>query len=443
MNLTSLHVERAVIGACLLRPGSMDQAQALGLTEQAFSDGGLRLVWAAAREIVAEGGQADELSVCTRLEQAGTLGQAGGFPAVSALTAEASLESTTGQAVRSLLDLQLRRGLIEAGTVARRAATDGALSASEALGQAQGALASLEDGQPATTEYTMGEAVSLAYEEAREASQADAPPGMPIRLVDLQSRLGGIRPGRLYILAARPRMGKTALAGELSEHVAAQGRWVRYQSLEMGAAELGQRRLARQARVSVERLERGTLRAGDYQPLLQAVEADERLPYIVDDQSGITLSTISARARAQKRRQGLDLLVVDYLQLLRPEDTRASREQQVSAMARGLKVLAKDLNCAVLALAQLNRKCESREDKRPVLSDLRESGGIEQDADVVMMLHRESVYQPESRLWDGLAEVIVRKARQGTEGTARVAWRGELQRFEDLAADEWPSVGGE
>ena len=255
--------------------------------------------------------------------------------------------------------------------------------------------------------------------------------GLTTGFSDLNKLTNGFQPTELVILAARPSMGKTALVCNIAESVAATGESVILFSLEQSKLELAERLLCIRARVNGHRLRAGELDEIEQDALMRASQELSEFPIWIDDAPGRTMAQIGAICRRLKRRSGLKLVIIDYLQLIEPEDKRAPREQQIALISRRLKFLAKEIEAPVIALAQLNRGVELREDKRPRLADLRESGSIEQDADLVAFLHRPAVYDPEDR--PGEADVIVAKNRNGPTGNCTLAWLDKTMRFGDLS----------
>jgi len=314
--------------------------------------------------------------------------------------------------------------------------------------------------------------LSVAIEKAEKAVNSDGHiSGVSTGLTGLNALLGGLHPSDLLILAGRPGMGKTALATNIAFHAAATTQTgeepvpVAFFSLEMSADQLGVRILAERSNVDSEAIRRGTMDSRQFVDLVETSGLIDRTPFFIDDSPALSVSQLASRARRLKRTSGLGLVVVDYLQLLqaqlgsRPEN----RVQEISNISRSLKALAKELDVPVLALSQLSRAVEQREDKRPNLSDLRESGSIEQDADVVMFVYREEYYlgkgEPEIKdnetqekfnlryeMWqerlqkaNGTAEVIIAKQRHGPTGVVNVGFEGRLTKFSDLAeADHLP-----
>lgn len=280
----------------------------------------------------------------------------------------------------------------------------------------------------------------LVDEEMRTIEERAAVPGditgVPTGFVDLDRMLAGLHPSDLLVLAARPAMGKTAFALNIGLHAARKSNvGVGIFSLEMSRQQLATRMLCGEARVDASRVRSGQLDAEDWRRLGEAAEQLHRLPIFIDDTPGLTIAQLRSKARRLRTEcPELGLVVVDYLQLMSGTGgTRESRENAVSAISRGLKILAKDLGVPVLALSQLNRSLESRTDKRPMPSDLRESGAIEQDADVILFIYRDEVYNDDSPD-KGLAEIIVAKQRNGPIGRVKLAFLGQFTLFQNYAS---------
>jgi replicative DNA helicase len=273
--------------------------------------------------------------------------------------------------------------------------------------------------------------------EARYGDDSDLI-GIPTGYTDLDRVLHGLQPENLVILAARPGMGKTALSLGIARNVATQtGRPVVFFSMEMGTLELTKRILAMEARVDATRLWTAKLSEPDWGKISHAVGRLAEAQLYIDDNPHCTVMEMRAKARRLRARFGdLGLVIVDYIQLMQSSSTRRAenRQVEVSEISRGLKILARELGCPVIALSQLNRQLEYRQDKRPMLADLRESGGLEQDADVVMFIYRDEVYNPDSDD-RGKAEVIIAKHRNGPTGKAELAFLPQRAEFENMARD--------
>ena len=316
---------------------------------------------------------------------------------------------------------------------------------------------------------SFAEALHGAVTMAAEAHSRDGGlAGLSTGLIDLDSKIGGLHPSDLVVIAARPSMGKSSLAANIGFDVARNYAWepqpdgskktvrggvVAFFSLEMSADQLAMRMLAEVSGVSGDRLRKGEIDASEFGRVRDAALEIQDAPFYIDDTGGITLAKLAARARRLKRTVGLDLLIVDYLQLITMglASRQENRVQEVSAITQGLKALAKELAIPVIALAQLSRQVENREDKKPQLADLRESGSIEQDADMVMFIYRESYYlsrlepregSEEHFKWQeqmdqvkGLAEIIIGKQRHGPIGTVKLSFNEDLTKFGNLARD--------
>lgn len=288
---------------------------------------------------------------------------------------------------------------------------------------------------------TQWQQLSLVLDESAErvdaaAAQGERRSGHTTGFIELDKKLSGFHKTDLVILAARPGMGKTALALNLALNVAIhEGLAVGVFSLEMSADQLGDRLICAYGRIDAGRLRDGLLDADERQLFNDTTDYLRKTPLFIDDSGNLSITELGARARRLKSEQpDLGLIVVDYLQLMRGDDARAPREQQIAAISRGLKALAKDLDCPILALSQLNRGVESRKDKRPMLSDLRESGAIEQDADVILFIYRDEYYDEGSED-SGVAEVLIAKQRRGSTGSVRLVFQGRYLRFDNMSSD--------
>ena len=282
-----------------------------------------------------------------------------------------------------------------------------------------------------STDATMATTVPAALEASLQARDNNGI-GYPSGLTQLDSFMQ-FRPGKLYVIAARPGMGKSALAMQIAQAPAEYGasNWGVI-SLEMTAEELTGRLICREAWADTKRFVDGSLSEAVWHRVARAAEDIKALPLRIDERGGLTWAQIAAKARTWSLLHGLQGLIIDYAQLIRKRDPRMSNNDHVSEVSQGCKALAKALDVPVLLLSQLNRQCEQRADKRPVCSDLRDSGSLEQDADVVLMLYRDDVYKPRDRAADNLAEIIFRKHRGGPLGTILLRWSGYCARFDDL-----------
>ena len=259
--------------------------------------------------------------------------------------------------------------------------------------------------------------------------------GVTTGFKDLNKKINGLQRTDLILVAARPAMGKTAFALNLVQNAAIKGNAsVAVFSLEMSKEQLAQRMIAAQSNVELKKMKTGTLNDADWPRIISAMAVMSDAKIFIDDTPGIKINELRSKCRKLKMEQGLDLVMIDYLQLMESDSKNESRQQEISKISRSLKILAKVLDCPVVALSQLSRAPEQRADHRPVLSDLRESGAIEQDADIVMFLYRDEYYHSDSEKKD-LAEIIIAKNRHGETGSVELVWMGSIQRFGDKVKD--------
>jgi len=386
-----------------------------------------------------------------------------GGPAYLARLAGAAISAYAARDYAQMIyDLAVRRELIALGRdiSAKAARVEVSSEPREQIVEAEQRLYQLgEQGHAERGFQSFLKAVTDAVNMANAAYQRDGGlAGIATGLVDLDKKLGGLHPSDLLILAGRPSMGKTSLATNIAFNIAktyrrgrlpdgsdgtVEGGIVGFFSLEMSAEQLAARILSEAAEVPSEQIRRGDMTETEFRRFVEAAKALEACPLYIDDTPALPISQVAARARRLKRTQGLDLLIVDYLQLLKAGSAKENRVNEVSEITQGLKAIAKELDIPVIALSQLSRAVESRDDKRPMLSDLRESGSIEQDADVVMLLHREDYYRQTEPGYqpDNVAEVIIAKQRNGPTGTVKLTFNNQFTRFDNHAGGPDPFGG--
>ncbi|WP_417668003.1 replicative DNA helicase [Roseibium sp.] len=374
---------------------------------------------------------------------------------------------------RSIYDLALRRNLIRIGEDMVNIAYDAPIDVppTQQIDDAERRLFELaETGRQEGGFVSFGDALTETIEMAHAAwNREGALSGISTGLRDLDKLMGGLQHSDLIVLAGRPAMGKTSLVTNIAYNIAeayqaeelpdgsiktTNGGVVGFFSLEMSAEQLATRIISEQAEISSSKIRRGDITEQEFEKLAACSQIMQTVPLHVDQTGGISIASLVARARRLKRQRGLDLIVVDYIQLLSgTSKTAGNRVQEITEITTGLKALAKELNVPIIALSQLSRQVESRDDKRPQLSDLRESGSIEQDADVVMFVYRDEYYigktepeegTPEHEVWrdkleraKGKAEVIIAKQRHGPTGTVNLHFEGQYTRFSDLAQDDY------
>jgi len=475
----NLEAEQALLGSILVNNAAYHRVSEF-LKGEHFANALHGKLYDALSRLVEKGQVVSVITLKTYLEQDEAMKEAGGAAYLAALAAASVHVIDAEQFGRVIHDLYLRRQLIALGHDVVNGAFKPTLEES-AMEQIEGAekqlydLASIGQTEGGFKPFraALTEAMTAAETAYHRVGQLT---GVATGLFQLDQLLGGLHRSDLIILAGRPSMGKTALATNMAfnavkayreEHDAnggmkvADGAVVGFFSLEMSAEQLATRILSEQATVSSEKIRKGELISSDFDKVLSISQELEHLNLFIDDTPALTISGLRTRARRLKRMHGLGLLVVDYLQLLSPSgrSRQENRVQEISEITRGLKTLAKELDVPVLALSQLSRAVEQREDKRPQLSDLRESGSIEQDADVVMFVYREEYYlmraEPTRRAEEndqrynerhdswrqrceqtyGKAEVIVAKQRHGPTGIVRLSFEGQFTKFDNLPAD--------
>jgi replicative DNA helicase len=415
----NLDAERSVLGAILLdaRPLST-MILDVGLTEDDFYREAYGHVFAAMRALQQANEPIDYLTVSDQLERQGQLETVGGRSAVDELAGWVPAAGHGAHYARIVRQhAQLRRLLtatyeIQAELFERRGEAD------ELIDNAERMIFALRADRLHSSQRLLEHAVGEEIERLEQAvADRRELPGVSTSLPDLDRLLGGLQDGRLYVVAARPAMGQSLLSLQIARHVASTERQrVLFASLEMSDSETAQRHLAAESGVDPERIHLGHITGDDWPALLDAAQGATNLPFHLLDDGDLSLFKLRAQARhVAVRHNGLRLIVVDYLQLMRADRPTGNRVEDVSEFSRGLKRLAREMQCPVLAVAQLSRAVEQRPDKRPLLSDLRESGQIEADADCVLMLYRDDYYDRDSER-PGEMDVIVRKNRQGRLG---------------------------
>src|ERR1700691_2327760 len=466
----NIEAEQALLGAILVNNDAFDRVSDF-LKAQDFSEELHRRIYDIAAQLIRGGKLATPITLKTFLGEH----DLGGVTFAQYLAGVAPEATTTINAAdygRAIHDLAVRRDLIVIGEDIVNGAYDAPIAASprDQIEEAERKLYAIaESGRYDGGFQRFSEALAVAVDMAAKAWERDGRlSGLASGLTDLDKMLGGLQPSDLVIIAGRPGMGKTALATNIAYNIAkahqapvqadgtmksVNGGIVGFFSCEMSAEQLATRILAEQTGISSSLIRRGGISQTEFDKIRDYTIELQRLPLYVDETGGLSISQLTARARRLKRQKGLDLIVVDYIQLLQGSGKRGNdnRVQEVTEITTSLKALAKELNIPVIALSQLSRQVESRDDKRPQLSDLRESGSIEQDADVVMFVFREEYYlankepragTPEYEKWQldmslvhGKAEVIIGKQRHGPTGTVELQFEASLTRFGDLTPD--------
>ena len=414
-----LDAEKSVLGSVLLRQDVLDDVAAV-ITAEDFYVEAHACLYRHFRELHDAGQPIDVVTLKARLRAAGDLEAIGGAAYLGELFDSHPVPSRATYYAGIVREKARLRAVITTAAAMLQAAYDPAGNADDVLAQAQEQLASAEDQGRGVDAIGAALAVDQALDQAKRSGEWRR--GLPTGLVDFDRQLGGLFPGELVVLAARPRMGKTSLGIQVMAHNAPRGRGVLFVSLEMSATELTTRMLCARAGVDSNSLRTGNLEGGDLTALEQQAAEFRGAAFWIIDRPSLTTADIRREARRLHRRSGLALLIVDYLGRVTPADVRVKRYEQVGQISGDLKRLSRELEIPVLLLAQLNREVEGTADHRPRLSHLRESGETEQDADVVAFLHRPEVYKPDDPDLHGQAELIVEKNRNGPTGKFTLGW---------------------
>lgn len=425
--------EESVIGAVLLSEDAVNEVMDR-IHPEDFYIPAHQAIFEGMRELFDTNQAIDAVTVSEVLRRRGELEKVGGVQYLTRLVDIVPSTSNVVYYAGIVEEHAKRRELIRAGASVTDFAFNIEEEISNVLDRSEQAVLGVAEKRSSQTLLELGPMFNDALEhiEALEQQGSDMT-GLATGYVDLDRKLAGLQPANLVVVAARPAMGKSSLALGIAINVASQDESVALFSLEMSKEELVQRILS-----VVGKVDSMKLRSGQLGPLWQrVVDAASRMyqaPIYIDDSPVVTVTDIRAKCRRLKRKQGLSLVVVDYLQLMEGSN-RENRQQEISEITRNLKNLARELEVPIVALSQLNRSLEQREDKRPRLSDLRESGAIEQDADVVMFIYRHEYYHPEEQEKKGIAEVIVAKHRAGSTGPVEMTFQPEFTRFANLGRD--------
>lgn len=428
----NLDAERGVLGSVLLMPEAIDEVAEVIRPEYFYSEAHQKIFQAIHHLFENNVRGIDGVTLANELQRRNELEDVGGAVYLGEIL-EAVPHAAHVKYYSSIVrEKWMQRTLIYACTEILADSYELTTEIDDLLQNAERKIFSIVEQQEGGGNLFIGDILMDAFNriEERMSKEGDVS-GTTTGFSDLDAHTTGLQPTELIILAARPSMGKTALVCNIAEGVARSGKGVLLFSLEQSNLELAERFLCITAKVNGHDLRAGNLNAEQRDKLMEASDELSRMPLYIDDKPGRTMGQIAALARRLHRKDPLGVIIIDYLQLVEPDDKGSPREQQIAGISRRLKFLAKELRVPVIALAQLNRGVELREDKRPRLADLRESGAIEQDADMVMFLHRPDAYDPEDR--PGEAEVVIAKHRSGPTGIVRLTWRKEFMRFEDYS----------
>src|SRR5215218_804613 len=432
----NLDAEESVLGAMMLAPGAVGAVSEIVDAGDFYRESHAN-VSRAALALYAKGEPVDAITVVDELDERGELEAAGGRTRVHELAALVPATANAGHYARIVRETATLRGLIRVGSEIAQLGWERPGETDDLVDRAEQLLFDLSQSRVSGEFAHIEELLKESFERITALYEAGAElTGTPSGFRDIDRLTSGFQPGNLIIIAARPSMGKSALALCMAANVALKHEIpVALFTLEMSKAEVTQRLMCSEAKVESQRLRTGKLAADDWPRLTAACDKLAKSPIYVDDTGSITMMEIRSKARRLKQKHPeLGLIIVDYLQLMTSGTNAENRVQEVSQISRSLKVLARDLEVPIIALSQLSRAVEQRHDKRPILSDLRESGSIEQDADLVMFVYRDEYYNPEETDSAGVAELLLAKHRNGATGTEKLAFQKRYARFADLAA---------
>ncbi len=427
--------EQCVLGGMLLSKDAIaDVVEVIKATD--FYRPAHELVYDAILDLYGRGEPADPVTVSGELTKRGQLQRIGGAPYLHTLISSVPTAANAGYYARIVHERAVLRRLVEAGTkIVQLGYASGGGEVDDIVDRAQAEIYAVTERRTSDDYVRLGDVMESTLDEIEAiGSRGGAMVGVPTGFADLDALTNGLHPGQLIVIAARPALGKSTLALDLARSASIKhGLASAVFSLEMSRNEITMRLLSAEARVPLHHMRSGTMSDDDWNRLARRMGEVSEAPLFIDDSPNMSMMEIRAKCRRLKQRHDLRLVVIDYLQLMSSGKRVESRQQEVSEFSRSLKLLAKELEVPVIALSQLNRGPEQRTDKKPMLSDLRESGAIEQDADMVILLHREDAYERESPR-AGEADLIVAKHRNGPTSTVTVAFQGHYSRFVDMAA---------
>ena len=431
----NIEAEIATLGAMMLSKDAITDAVEI-LTADDFYRPAHATIFSIILDLFGRSEPADPITVSAELKKNGDLERVGGDTYLHTLIATVPTVTNAEHYAHIVREQAQLRRLVEVGTrIAQLGYTTDGADVAGLINMAQSEVFNMSNSRESTEYSSLRDLLPSVLEELQKnEARGDNVEGVSTGFVALDDKLNGLREGQMIIVAARPGAGKSTLAMDFCRNAAVhEGKPCLYFSLEMNRTELAMRLLAAEASVFQDRMIKGEMEQKDWERMVKAMERVEKAPLLVDDSPNLTLGEIRAKTRRLKQQHDIQLVVIDYLQLLSSGGrTPESRQQEVSEFSRSIKLLAKELEIPIVAVAQLNRDSERRNDKRPQVSDLRESGSLEQDADVVLLIHREDMYSQDDDV-KGMAEIIVGKQRSGPTGSIQVAFQGHYARFANLA----------
>ena len=432
----SVEAEQSVLGSILLDKEAMISVSETVVPEDFYKEAH-KVIYESMLKLYNSQSEIDLITLTDELRDQGYLDDIGGIAYITSLSTVVPTTSNIKYYVNIVKEKSISRQLISAANDIINLGYDGSAKVEYVLENAEKKIFDISQ-ERATNDFqpinqVISEALSMLeklYEEKNDVT------GLTTGFRDLNKKINGLQRSDLLLIAARPAMGKTAFALNLVQNAALKGdASVAVFSLEMSKEQLVQRMIASQSTVELKKIKTGTLADNDWPRITDGMAILSGAKIHIDDTPGIKISELRSKCRKLKIEKGLDLVLIDYLQLMEGEGQNESRQQEIAKISRSLKILAKELDCPVVALSQLSRAPEQRADHRPMLSDLRESGSIEQDADIVMFLYRDEYYNPDTEK-KNIGEVIVAKNRHGETGTVELVWFGGIQKFADKMIEQ-------
>lgn len=426
----SIEAEKSILGSMLLSRSAVEQAMET-LRGEDFYLARHQDIFDAIRSLYERGEAVDSVTVIDALDRAGKLAAAGGVMYITELSLFVPSAANAAHYIRIVEERSVMRQLIEASSAIASDAFSGEKSLEQILDDAERAIFNISMKKTSDTMVHIRETLMACYNRVGELMKLNgALTGVTTGFRDLDELTSGLQPSDLVIIAGRPSMGKTAFALNLAQNAAIKGKkTVCLFSLEMSREQLVQRMLCSDSGVNMQSVRTGSISDMDLVKIATSLDPLSKADIYIDDSPGCGVAEIRSKCRRLKSRTGLDMIVIDYLQLMQTSGKHDNRVLEISETTRKLKIMARELNVPVILLSQLSRGPEQRSDHRPVMADLRESGAIEQDADVIMLLYRPAVYDQSD---DNTTEVIVAKHRNGPTATVKLAWLGEVARFADM-----------
>lgn len=434
----ALDAEQSVLGGLLLDNQAYDRIDGK-LKAEDFYSAAHQTIYRAISSLLSRGEPADVITVSDALEKAGEAESVGGLAYLGDLAANTPTAANIKAYAKMVVEAKDRRNLIQAGQRIIELGYDKTADAIALADKAAGIVGNLSCYRGNKDPVAISDLMANVLDNIQKrVDSGGSISGLSTGFVDLDKATTGLHPGNLVVLAGRPAMGKTTLGVNIAENVAINGGTALVFSLEMPGDDLAERSIARAGGINTQALREGRLTTDDYERLSLALAKLNGTRLIIDeDPATATVPQIRRKALRVKREGGLSLVVIDYLQLMRGDG--GNRNEEIGGITRGLKLLAKELRVPIVLLSQLNRGVEDRTDKRPMMSDLRESGAIEQDADVILMAYRDDYYDPKST-FKGYAEILIRKQRMGPIGTVPLIFQGEYSRFCDADRSEYARI---